>query len=126
MSVDEATMEEMLDELVVFGEDDWIMFDDLVSIAYWNDARGQEQTREFVLALLREALERGLVTVGDIDGVFVAWQGSVDSLVDRVDREWRRLGREPSFGEVCWLVNTPEGNRRVEQLPLIPGDAPDA
>ncbi|SRR6266567_5505546 len=35
------------------------------------------------------------------------WQGSRDEVVDRLEREWRSLGRDPEPGEIGYIHQSP-------------------
>ena len=71
------------------------------------------------LQVVRELLETGGVVAGYYGslgsgvppGYITPWPGSVEDILDRIDREWAALGREPNIGEIVifhtkdsWLV----------------------
>lgn len=65
-----------------------------------------EETRAWTLRLLQPLLRSGEITAVDLlpDGGFVRWPGNVDEQVERIDAEWRALGRQPTLGEVVWFI----------------------
>jgi hypothetical protein len=71
----------------------------------------QGQIRQSTLKMVRELLETGDVVAGDHASAnsglpawkIVSWDGSIDDVLARIDREWDRLGREPNIGEIVTL-----------------------
>jgi hypothetical protein len=64
-----------------------------------------DEARGAVLALVGEALRRRLLIAGEVeDGAFEAWHLSPEDAVERIDREWRALGRDPQPGEIATLA----------------------
>ncbi len=70
---------------------------------------------EAAMSVTLDVIER-LLSAGDIvAGQFVdqnddtlffeRWNMSVAETIDRIEREWQRLGKEPSPGEIVWFVN---------------------
>lgn len=47
---------------------------------------------------------------------FCMWNLPIEECLNRVEREWNALGRNPSLGEICWLQNTDKGNALGEKL----------
>lgn len=129
MRIDASTMDAMLDELVMEGADDWVMFLALLDVV--TRFRGSTTTAhegEVVFALLRAAVNRGLMEIGTVaETGFVRWNGSIDENVQHIAHEWERLERlqgGPLMGDVCWLANTAEGAKRAERLFARQGDGP--
>lgn len=112
------SMGAMLADLLMRGADDWVTDSEVAEIAAAiGGGVTQNEVRELSLALIRAALERELVEVGDVteeDG-FVSWGLPVEAALARIEREWLRLG-EPTIGDIFWLCNTAEGDRRAEEL----------
>ena len=65
-----------------------------------------EEARARVLAIVREAIERGTVVPGAfVEMRFVPWEGSPNEAVERIEREWLvLLGTEPNIGDVVLFV----------------------
>lgn len=36
--------------------------------------------------------------------------------MEKVERDWRALGRPPDLGDVCWLANTAAGDTRAKAI----------
>lgn len=53
------------------------------------------------MALVREALGRRVLVAGTIDDRFMAWHLSANDAIERIDRAWTELGRDPMPGEVA-------------------------
>lgn len=70
-----------------------------------------EEVKTSTLEIIHEGLREGHIVAGqfmdrDEDTVaFLPWKLSVDEIVQRIDREWATLGREPTLGEVVWFVS---------------------
>ena len=108
----------MVDELVVTGADDWVMACDVAWVAKsMGNAQSSDAIRELSVILIRELLERGLMTIGDVtESGFRAWNVTWQEAVDRVQKEWQMLPREPSLGDVCWLELTEKGRSQAQAL----------
>ena len=65
------------------------------------------QRRELALSLARRLLENGmLVGQPTPDGRrFVSWDLPSNAALERIEREWTALGREPNIGEVAWFTS---------------------
>ena len=111
-------LQDALDEVIVRGLEDWLMAASVVSVAiHTAGAETDDEVRDVSVALIRRLLEDGLVRAGDVtDSGFEPWDLPVDAAMERVEREWNALGALPNLGEVCWLDNTEEGERRAREL----------
>jgi hypothetical protein len=73
-----------------------------------------EKLRAAVMAHLMEAFVGGFMVPGDLDGDrFRPWNVTSIEALARIERDWPHH-QEFSFQtlqDVCWLVNTPTGNR---------------
>jgi hypothetical protein len=103
-------IEAVLEELVGWGEDDWIGLW-LIS-AYVAEDLGVEdpqQNLEVTVALVKELLKRGF-RAGDsplqTDGVhFAAWLNQEpDAVVDFIRRQWTRRAELPAWGDCPWFA----------------------
>ena len=103
------------------GEDDWMCLGEVASLVQRETPNASEAAIiERTLDILRELAEAGLVLVGDLSGAggrFVPWQLPVRDAIERVRSEWVALGRPVNLGDVCWVSNTPEGDKRARSLP---------
>jgi hypothetical protein len=81
------------------------------------------QLKSTILRYLENALAGGLLRAGDVvGGRFYPWADSYVRNLDRIERAWPDEDK-PSFEalrDVCWLVNTPAGDRHVDFLPCAP------
>jgi hypothetical protein len=74
--------------------------------------------------MIRQVVEQGLMELGDVDVAgkwenkegFRKWNLPIQEGLNRVEREWKSLGRNPKLWEICWLRNTDKGNEVGEQL----------
>jgi hypothetical protein len=120
--VTEDSLEEMVDDLVVRGSDDWVMLSEVSWLVTNNALRHgielQTQARITVgLEVLRRALERGLVSPGSVEKqapTFIPWNVDPSSAIEQIEQSWRSVGENLQMGDVCWLANTPAGNSLAE------------
>ena len=105
------------------GEDDWIYLAEVASLVRQEMPDANESTiRECTLRVLRELTETGLVVIGDLsgrDGDFVSWKLSTAEALERIRDEWENLGAPINLGDICWLSNTTEGDKKAGSLPNI-------
>lgn len=109
-------MARLIDELISRGADDWITAAEVAWVAKSvGGAATDDDARDLAVAVIHAVLEAGLMEAGDVtDGGFFPWDLSAAKSVERIEREWRTLGRSPELGEVCWLANTTVGNRTAK------------
>ena len=62
--------------------------------------------------IIRMGLDRGLIEVGDLaeDG-FLPWHEESHTVIERLNQGWDELTRLPSNWELCWIDNTPKGDK---------------
>ena len=113
-------LDPLIDELVVAGSDDWV---DAAEVAWIAKSMGppesSEAIRDLSVRLIGKVLGDGLMRIGEVtvtDRGFAAWEVSIDEAVERVDREWRALDREPDLGDVFWLENTLRGEQLAAEV----------
>jgi hypothetical protein len=114
-----------IDDLLVRGCDDWVDACEVASVAIEvGGAKAESDIRELSLELIRNVVQQGLMELGDVDVAgeweskegFRKWDLPIQESVNRVEREWNALGRNPTLWEVCWLQITDKGRERGEQL----------
>src|SRR5437899_3466058 len=69
------------------------------------------EIRALTLRLVRSLLSERGMQVGHPapDGRhFVPWDLPPDQAVNRIEKEWSALGREPNIGEVAWFTSAEE------------------
>lgn len=99
------TFDPLLDSLVASADEGAIGFWLIVNVVQAVQSKLAESTsadaRAATLALVREALKRRVLVAGTIDRQFTAWHVSADDAIERIDRAWTELGRDPMPGEVA-------------------------
>jgi biotin synthase-related radical SAM superfamily protein len=102
-------------ELLKHGIEDWIQAAEVVSIVKSNsEINDYEKLRKDTLVIIREVVEMKLMILGDVDeSGFHSWDISVEKSLEKVEKEWDKLGRLPMLGELCWLSNTQLGDELV-------------
>ncbi len=108
----------MIDGLLLRGADDWVMATDVAWITKSaGGATTDEQILETAVRIIGIVVDQGLMKIGDVTGGgFFEWDLSPDEAVEKVEREWRALGRLPDLGDVCWLANTDAGDDRAKAV----------
>ncbi|MBD9701185.1 hypothetical protein IHE56_03565 [Streptomyces sp. ID01-12c] len=100
-------------ELLEEGLDDWLPVDRLVGLAGEPSEQSGEAHRDLTERLLAQLVGGGLMRVGDLGETgFEAWPGDADAVVRRVMEALDAVAWAPAGG-VCWLANTPVGDREV-------------
>jgi hypothetical protein len=110
--------EDVLDQLLVWGLDDWAMAVDVAFLVKeFMGIEDQDARREPAIEVIRMAVEGGCMRLGDLlhEGRFTAWDLDDDAALERVRTEWEALGRPVNLYEVCWLQNTELGNERARR-----------
>ncbi|MET9261286.1 hypothetical protein [Amycolatopsis sp. NPDC004079] len=95
------------------GLDDWVPVDSLIWNAFQVVPRDSDRFAGFFASVLDYLLREGLMVVGEIgDTGFEPWPASsVEDTVERVVRDCQAVDWSAKLG-LCWLSNTPEGDRR--------------
>jgi hypothetical protein len=109
---------DILNELLLRGQDDWIQACELVSVILESMKGPPEQSLQAqTLAVLTEVLEEDLFEIGFVtEQGFKPWgTGTVDA-IRRVQSEWKALGRDPGLGDLFWLNLRPKGETLARQV----------
>lgn len=74
------------------------------------------ETRAYVLTLVRDLLEGGLLAIGGYadGGEWQTWQGSNDALVERVSADYSPIGPTEVPDWNCYFISTPLGDQLFE------------
>jgi hypothetical protein len=66
----------------------------------------EEELRQDTLEIVRFLLEDPQIVAGHptLDGKFVPWTMDVPSVLQRIENEWRALGRDLDPGDIVWFV----------------------
>lgn len=111
MSADGQETDPLLASIVASADESAIGFWLVVAVVRNVRARiatvDDADLRRSVLELVREALRRRLLIAGSIEERgFDPWHLSPDDAIERLEREWDALGRDPQPGEIA-LFATP-------------------
>lgn len=103
------------------GEDDWMYLAEIASFVREEMPDSDEETVfEYTLRVLYELTNDGFVVIGDLShGKFVPWPLSTSEALMRVRNEWKAMNRPISISDVCWISNTPSGDKRASLLPTF-------
>ena len=103
------------------GLDDWIQAGEVASVVLSADKQATtNDIRRVALEVIAELVRSGLMKAGDVTSEgFTEWSMTPDDAVQRIVREWNAIDRSPQLGEICWLSNTSEGDRRARAAHCI-------
>ena len=65
------------------------------------------EVAETTLHLLNELLSAGRIVAGEFryeDDEFHRWEMNPQDIVAKIEDEWKKLGRDPTIGEIVWFV----------------------
>ncbi len=117
-----------VEELLQAGYDDWEDAAGVASIAIIEGrVESVDEIRELSLEMIRHVVRQGFMELGELaagEG-FRKWDLPMQECLDRVEHEWKALGRNPKLSEICWLCNTAKGNeigKHIEDLWNEPQD----
>jgi hypothetical protein len=103
------TPDDILESLVEECREDHVGLWRIVNAVRFDlGSRNPSETRDLTLRLVRSLLDNPGMQVGHPtpDGRhFVVWGVSRDQAVNRIEREWTALGRDPNIGEVAWFTS---------------------
>jgi hypothetical protein len=68
------------------------------------------ERQQMVLLLLAKLLSHGKIKAGQFskqrsDARFYEWTTQPHETIQRIEQEWRQLGRDPDIGEIVWFVS---------------------
>lgn len=110
---------DMIDELLVLGEQDWITLSDVIHLAQVRSGlRDDDQLRSMAVGVVSRMLVLGLVVAGDVgpEG-HQPWPCSTPEAVLRITTEWEsRVDPFVWGGDICWLDLTGRGTQRTADL----------
>lgn len=102
---DGTAADPLLESLVASAEDGaigfWLIVSVIKSVKGEMTGVSDDDARGATLALIREALRRRVLVVGTVETQFEAWHVSPDDAIERIDKEWAQLGRDPVPGEIA-------------------------
>jgi hypothetical protein len=107
-------------EVLVEGLDDWIGLWRFAAAAREAAPRASvDEIRHLAMRSVRKLVNRGYLRPGRLvqnSPGFEVWELSPSEALDRIDREWRDLGRDPSIPDICWFTTTEAGDRAARAL----------
>ena len=112
-----SPMEQCVRDLLVAGKDDYVYLAEVLRVVESVDDTPSGDVMQRTLDVIQEVAQKGLMELGDLkDDGFHKWALPIQDCIDRIERQWKALGRAPSLGEICWLRNTVGGDVLGEQL----------
>jgi len=108
-------LEAYIGEVLKRGLDDWIQAAEVVAVVQSIDSEASvAEVQRVALEVIDELVCGDFMRAGDVTAEgFTEWPMTPSSACRRIRTSWNALGRLPELGEICWLANTPRGDRRV-------------
>lgn len=106
-------IENIADEILKEGLDDWVPLDTLIWSAREVAEKSEYDFKSLTIDVLHFLLSEGLALVGDIgDSGFDAWTTPPAETIERIVAACERLDWQPAGG-LCWISTTPKGDQRA-------------
>lgn len=110
-----SELDELVDEILAEGLDDWVMLISIVRSAESRRSLDQEAARKLAMDLVAELVEGGWMVPGDLEGTgFRPWELAPADAVARIAREWDEADGDAMHHVIAWFDNTEKGNSRAE------------
>lgn len=93
-------------------QDDYVSLGSLIERVRRSLAMDENKIHVVTLELLAELLSANKIIAGQFDVPrpdayeFHEWPIPPDEVIERIDREWQGLGRDPHYGEIAWFTAT--------------------
>ena len=109
------------DRFIIEGTEDYVgLWQIIKKIRLNRTDKNQKEVQSITLDAIREILETGFMQIGMFEYVdeksleYQVWNLDINTCIQRVEKEWNELGREPNIGEVAWLVTTEKGEKEAK------------
>jgi hypothetical protein len=103
-------------ELLDRGLDDILQLSEMASVArrHLGGSPSEAEVMRVTTDIIGELLGAGHAIVGNVirdEGLLCvrSWGLGVSETIERIEDEWRALGRSPNLGDICWLELTEAG-----------------
>ncbi|MBA2693271.1 MAG: hypothetical protein H0U65_12400 [Rubrobacter sp.] len=106
-------------EILIEGLDDSIGIWEIAAVVRGEIPRPDgSEVRAASLEIVRDVLEEGLMRPGfpTREGSFEVLRKTPGETMERVEREWDELGRDPDVGEGIWFDLTEKGEKYAKTL----------
>lgn len=106
----------LFDTVLDDGLDDWMMLANIVGSVRKVHRDNPDYTRDVAQELIRELVECGWMTPGDLGASgFEAWELTPSDAVQRILCDLEELGWDVSRNVVAWFDMTPKGLDRARE-----------
>jgi hypothetical protein len=110
-------------DLIVEGTEDYVgLWEIIHELRDYFPQANPNQIRLMTIEATREILESGFMEIGMFESVdgknweYQIWNLDIDSIINRIEKEWDELGREPNIWEIALLVTTEKGEKEAENI----------
>ncbi|WP_254563963.1 hypothetical protein [Oscillatoria sp. HE19RPO] len=111
------------DDLIVEGTEDYVgLWEIIYNVRERFPQANPHEIRLMTIEAIREVLETGLMQIGMFESVegnnleYQIWDFSIDSIINRIEKEWNELGRTPNIGDIAWLITTKKGEQKAKNI----------
>ena len=111
------------DDLIVEGTEDYVgLWEIIHDLRDCCPQANPKQIRLMTIEAIREILESGFMEIGMFESVdgknseYQIWNLDIDSIIERIEKEWDELGRAPNIWEIALLVTTEKGKKEAENI----------
>jgi hypothetical protein len=113
----------LCNELLDRGLSDMLQLSEMASVArrHLGGSPSEAQVMQATTEVVGELVGSGYAIVGDVikdEGLLCvrSWALGAAETIERIEDEWRALGRPPNLGDVCWLELTDAGRAEAQAL----------
>ena len=98
-------MDSVAQDVIAECGDDYVGLWSIVRRVRTAGVTSYPQLRTTTISLLNDLLRQGKIVAGQFrNKLFEQWHESREEIMERIEREWIDLGREPTIGDIVWFV----------------------
>lgn len=108
---DRKELEQIKAAIIAEAEEDFIGLWEIVrEVRETTELNDEEAVRSATLAVVEDLVRGGQIRAGVLSGdgrELYEWAESAELVIERINREWLELGRDPNIGEIAWFDLAP-------------------
>ncbi len=109
-----SELDELVDEILVEGLDDWVALVSIVRAGLARRPGDVDGGRTLAVTLIRELVEGGWMTPGEIGDPFEPWELTPRDSVTRIVNELDAVDWNAVDQLIAWFDTTEKGNQRAK------------
>jgi hypothetical protein len=96
---------QILHDTIVECGDDYVGLWVIVKLIRDKKTLSDSTVFSYSMEIVEHILEHPEIVAGQYEGdEFREWDMPKDKIIERIEREWAALGRDPTLGEIVWFV----------------------